>query len=146
MTYRMYIDGAWTDASGGAAFDVINPATEAVIAKAPDASRADVERAIAAARRAFDDGPWPRSTREDRARVLRQLADALEKRKERIRELLVSMAAAEYVTHHIQLEKPTFIFCTPSVQHLITPFSGKVAGWPRSTELSNTVPSRSVPW
>jgi len=104
--YRMYIDGAWTEASGGATFDVINPATEGVLAKAPNASRADMERAIAAARRAFDEGPWPRTTREDRARVLRRLADALDKRKQRIRELLIGMAAAEYVTHHIQLEKP----------------------------------------
>ena len=41
---------------------------------------------------------------------------------------------------------PTFIFCTPSVQHGMTRLSGNVAGVPRSFELSNTVPSRSVPW
>jgi aldehyde dehydrogenase (NAD+) len=104
--YRMYVDGAWTDAGGGAAFDVINPATEGVIARAPDASRADMDRAIAAARRAFDAGPWPRSTPADRRRVLLRLIDALEKRKDRIRELLITMAGAEYVTHPIQLDKP----------------------------------------
>ena len=57
-TYRLYIDGQWTDAAGGATYDIVNPATEDVIARAPNASVTDMERAIAAARRAFDDGPW----------------------------------------------------------------------------------------
>jgi aldehyde dehydrogenase (NAD+) len=105
-TWRLHVDGRWTEAEGGATFDVINPATEAVIARAPNATRADMERAIAAARRAFDAGPWSRATRADRARVLRRLIDGLEKRREQIRELLVTMAAAEYVTHWAQLDKP----------------------------------------
>ncbi len=105
-TYRLYIDGTWTDAAGGATFDIVNPATEAVIARAPNATPADLERAIAAARRAFDDGPWRRTTPHDRARVLRRLIAALEKRKEELRTLLVTMAAAEFVSHPIQLDLP----------------------------------------
>lgn len=105
-TFRLYIDGVWTDASGGAAYDIINPATEEVMARAPNATRADIERAIAAARRAFDDGPWSRTTPKDRARVLSRLLDALEKRKEELRQLLIQMCGAEYVTHPIQLDMP----------------------------------------
>ena len=60
-SWKLYIDGTWTDASGGT-FDVLNPATEEVVARAPNGTRADLERAIAAARRAFDEGPWPRTT------------------------------------------------------------------------------------
>jgi aldehyde dehydrogenase (NAD+) len=105
-TYRLYIDGSWTEASGGATFDVINPATEEVIARAPNANRADLDKAISAARRAFDDGPWPHTTPKDRARVLRALTDGLEKRKEELRQLLVSMCAAEYISHPIQVDMP----------------------------------------
>jgi aldehyde dehydrogenase (NAD+) len=105
-TYRLYIDGAWIDAGGGATYDLVNPATEEVIGRAPNASRADLERAITAARRAFDDGPWSRTTPKDRAKVLRRLCDGLEARKEDIRHLLITMAAAEYVSHPIQLDTP----------------------------------------
>ncbi len=103
-TYRLYIDGAWGDATGGATYEVVNPANEEVIARAPNASVVDLERAIRAARTAFDQGPWPRSTRQDRAKVIRQLVDGLTKRKEELRQLLVTMAAAEYVTHMVQLD------------------------------------------
>jgi len=102
-TFRLYIDGTWTPGTGGT-YDIINPATEAVIARAPNARRADMDQAIAAARRAFDTGPWSRTTPRDRAKVIRRLVDGLERRKEEIRQLLISMAAAEYVTHYIQLD------------------------------------------
>ena len=105
-TFRLYIDGTWTDATGGKTYDVVNPATEEVIARAPNAARADLEKAIVAARRAFDDGPWTRTTPKDRAKILRRLIDALEQRKEEIRQLLITMAAAEYVTHPIQVDTP----------------------------------------
>jgi len=105
-TYRLYIDGTWADATGGATYDIVNPATEAVIARAPNATRSDMDQAIAAARRAFDDGPWARTTPKDRAKVLRTLIDGLEKRKEELRQLLVSMCAAEYISHPIQLDMP----------------------------------------
>src|SRR5579862_6630744 len=104
--YRLYIDGAWADASAAATYDIVNPATEAIIARAPNASRGDLERAIGAARRAFDDGPWSRTTPKDRAKVLRRLCDGLEARKEEIRQLLITMAAAEYISHPIQLDTP----------------------------------------
>ena len=106
QTFKLYIDGTWTDATGGKTYDIVNPATEAVIARAPNATLADVQKAIAAARRAFDDGPWARTTPKDRAKVLRQLIDALERRKEELRQLLITMCAAEHITHPIQLDLP----------------------------------------
>jgi aldehyde dehydrogenase (NAD+) len=103
--WKLYIDGQWAAASGGT-YDIVNPATEAVVEKAPNATRADLERAIAAARRAFDSGPWRRTTVADRARIIDRLVTALEKRKDRLRELLVSTAGAAQVEHGIQLEMP----------------------------------------
>ncbi|MDX2165826.1 MAG: aldehyde dehydrogenase family protein [Deltaproteobacteria bacterium] len=103
--WKLYIDGQWTAASGGT-YDIVNPATEAVVAKAPNATRADLDRAIAAARRAFDGGPWRRTTATDRARILERLVAALAKRKDRLRELLITTAGAAHVEHGIQLEFP----------------------------------------
>jgi aldehyde dehydrogenase (NAD+) len=104
--FRLYIDGAWSEASSGATYDLVNPATESVIAQAANASRADLERAITAARRAFDDGPWRRTTPRDRARILQRLIDGLERRKEELRTWLVTSAGAEHITHPIQLDTP----------------------------------------
>jgi acyl-CoA reductase-like NAD-dependent aldehyde dehydrogenase len=102
----MYIDGAWCDANGGATYDLPNPATEETVARVPNATGADMGRAIAAARRAFDDGPWPRTSRHDRAKMIRRIIDGMEKRKEKLRQLLITAAAAEYVSHPIQLDMP----------------------------------------
>ena len=104
--YRLYIDGRWSEAAGGETYDVVNPATEQVIARAPNGSTADLQRAIEAARRAFDEGPWRRTSPLDRSRLLERLAQALEKRKEELRELLVTMAAAEFIGLPIQLDMP----------------------------------------
>ncbi len=102
----MFVDGEWTEASTGATYAVPNPATEEPVGTAPDATVADMERAIAAARRAFDEGPWPRTSRRDRARVLGAIADAMERRKEEMRQLLIAEAGATWLTHDIQVEQP----------------------------------------
>ena len=75
-TYSLYIDGRWVEPKTGR-YDDISPATEATIAQAPDAGPDDVDAAIAAARRAFDNGPWGSATPDERARCLNQLGDAL---------------------------------------------------------------------
>ncbi len=75
-TYQLYIDGRWVEPEDGR-YDDISPATERTIATAPDASVAQVSAAIAAARRAFDDGPWSTMSHQERAACLNQLGDAL---------------------------------------------------------------------
>src|SRR5256885_2874331 len=65
-----------------------------------------MRRAIAAARRAFDDGPWPRTSHQDRARVLNAIADGMERRKEELRQLVIAEAGATHPTHQIQIEHP----------------------------------------
>lgn len=78
QTYQLYIDGDWVDPQDGR-YDDISPSTEEVIATAPDASVAQVGDAIAAARRAFDSGPWRTMSAEQRAACLNQLGAALSK-------------------------------------------------------------------
>lgn len=82
----MLIDGDLTGASGGVTFDVINPATEEVAGFAADGRPADFDRAVAAARRAFDAnaGNW-RDDVEFRARCVTQLRDGLVRAQERLR-------------------------------------------------------------
>lgn len=86
---RLLIDGELVAASGGKTFDNINPATEEVIGQVPDATVEDADRAIAAARRAFDESEW--ATNHDlRSRCLRQLRDGLQERLEELRKITVS--------------------------------------------------------
>ncbi len=74
QTIKNYIDGAFSDAASGKAFDVYNPATREVIARAPDSAAADVDRAVRAARRAFDQDGWPSTPARERGRILFNLA------------------------------------------------------------------------
>jgi len=106
QTARLWIDGRFTEAASGAQYAVPNPATEATIGYAPDAGLEDLERAISAARRAFDEGPWPRTSRDTRSQALCRIADQLERRKEEMRALLIAETGAAHVTHPIQVDAP----------------------------------------
>ena len=105
-TWQMYVDGKWIDAQGGRTYALPNPATEEEIALVPDAAVADVERAVAAARRAFDEGRWPRTPVAERVTVLHRIADGVERRKDEFRNVLVAAHGAEFVTHGPQLDQP----------------------------------------
>src|SRR3546814_17537678 len=76
---KIYIKGEWID-SGPEREDVINPATETVIGRAPVGTAAAADAAIAAARTAFDDGPWPTMSMAERAAILRRMHAALDAR------------------------------------------------------------------
>src|SRR5947207_1837071 len=73
----MYINGEWVDSKSSKTFPVYDPATEEVIAQVPDATADDVNRAVAAAKAAFEDGPWATTTAQERGRVLFRLADKI---------------------------------------------------------------------
>src|SRR5579871_346482 len=84
---KLLIDGEWVAAASGKTFPVYNPATGTLLAQVAEADKEDVDRAVAAARRAFDDGPWRKMTGSQRARLLWKLADLLEQRAEEFAEL-----------------------------------------------------------
>ena len=84
---QMFIDGTWTDAVSGETFETINPATGEVLGAVPAANHVDVDRAVRAARRAFDDGSWGAAVSErERARILFRMAALV---RERLDELAV---------------------------------------------------------
>lgn len=77
QTYQMLIDGEWADASDGRTFDSINPTTARVWSQVPEATEDDVDKAVRAADRAFNEGPWATMSPTERGHCLRRLADLL---------------------------------------------------------------------
>lgn len=103
---RMLIDGKLVEAEGGKVFDNINPANEEVLGQVADGSAQDMRRAIAAARRAFDESDWA-TDRSLRKRCLQQLQDALEAEREELREeLIAEVGTPRMVTYTAQLDAP----------------------------------------
>ncbi|MET0269076.1 MAG: aldehyde dehydrogenase family protein, partial [Sphingomonas sp.] len=87
---RFFIGGDWVEASTTAAFDITRPADEVVIARVAEAAAADGDRAAAAARVAFDTGPWPRMTPAERAGYLHRIAIGLAARGEQLAHIWTS--------------------------------------------------------
>ena len=77
QTFQMYIDGEWVDGSDGQTMETINPATGKVWARFACTSKEDVERAVIAARRALNEGPWSTMTATQRGKLLYKLADLI---------------------------------------------------------------------
>jgi gamma-glutamyl-gamma-aminobutyraldehyde dehydrogenase len=98
-----HIDGA-DEPGGGAAFTVVSPRDGEFLAQVADATGAEVDLAVAAARRAFDSGPWPRLAPADRGRVLLRLADLLEEHREELA-LAVTLEMGKPITdaHNVEL-------------------------------------------
>ncbi|WP_331445899.1 aldehyde dehydrogenase [Streptomyces xanthochromogenes] len=93
---QLFIGGELTDPLGTDVIEVISPHTEQVIGRVPHASRADVDRAVAAARRAFDTGPWARATPEERIEVVSRIKDAILVRHEEIARSISSQNGSPY--------------------------------------------------
>jgi len=74
-TYSLFINGEWVASKSNKTFPVYDPSTEEVIARVPDANSDDVTRAVAAAKAAFEEGPWATTTAQERGRVLFRLAE-----------------------------------------------------------------------
>src|SRR5581483_1392165 len=87
LRIRHFIGGEFVDSASGATFDSINPATNEPFASVAAAGPEDVERAVRAARLAFDEGPWPRMSPTERRRILDRIADGIEGRREELARL-----------------------------------------------------------
>jgi phenylacetaldehyde dehydrogenase len=129
---RMFIDGQWADALSGRHFETVDPATEAVITTVPHSGVEDVERAVRAARRAFESGPWPALTPAERQRLLWRIGEGIYARADQFAQLetldngkSVAVARAVDVTWAAEI----FLY---------------YAGWATKIE-GRTIPV-SVPW
>ncbi|SDN19891.1 aldehyde dehydrogenase [Streptomyces wuyuanensis] len=93
---KLFIGGELVDPRGTDTIEVVSPHTEQVIGRVPHASQADVDRAVAAARAAFDRGPWPRTTIEERIEVVGRIKDAIAVRHEEIARSISSQNGSPY--------------------------------------------------
>src|ERR1700758_3874235 len=84
---RLLIDGKLVEAASGKTFPVYNPATGAILMQVAEADSADVDRAVKAARKAFDEGPWSRTSPSERGKLLWKLAELIEKHSEEFAEI-----------------------------------------------------------
>jgi len=78
--YDLYVNGEFARAESASTIDVVDPATGDLLGRVPDANAADVAKAVAAARAAFDSGEWKDTTAQDRGRVLFKLAEIVRSR------------------------------------------------------------------
>ncbi|MEY2974617.1 MAG: hypothetical protein RIR49_1037 [Actinomycetota bacterium] len=105
----MFIDGRWTEAHDGGTFDTLDPATARVLATVPRGRAADIEAAVGAARRAFDDGRWVISERE-RSRILFRMADIVRDRRDELAELEVLDCGKPLVDARADIDEVAFMF------------------------------------
>ena len=75
---QLFINGQWIPSQSGKTFDTINPANEEVIAEVAEGDAVDVECAVEAARRAFDEGPWPRLNARERGKIMHRFCDLID--------------------------------------------------------------------
>src|SRR5438445_6709355 len=80
----LFINGKWQDSVSGKTFPTINPATGETICQVAEGDKADVDLAVKAARKAFEEGAWSRMNASDRGRLLNRLADLIEKNQEEL--------------------------------------------------------------
>jgi len=119
---RLLIDGAWVDATSGRSFEVRDPSSDAVIARVAEGEAADVDRAVRAARRAFDDSEWSRLKPADRERLLHRLADLIEQHADELAELeSIDNGKSIVMARHVD------------IKHVIEVWR-YMAGWPSKLE------------
>lgn len=109
-SYRLYINGAWSDAESSTMLPVNEAAHTRPMAYVAEASQSDVDRAVQAARQAFDKGPWPHTSPAERARILHALADAIESR-------AAEFAEIESRNLGVPLRKSMFVDVPMAVEH-----------------------------
>ncbi|XP_058424504.1 mitochondrial 10-formyltetrahydrofolate dehydrogenase [Diceros bicornis minor] len=111
MPYQCFINGEFTDADDGKTYDTINPTDGSTICKVSYASLADVDKAVAAAKDAFENGEWGRMNARDRGRLMYRLADLLEENQEELATIEALDSGAVYtlaLKTHIGMSVQTF--------------------------------------
>ncbi|WP_370529762.1 aldehyde dehydrogenase family protein [Alkalihalobacillus sp. AL-G] len=86
-TKKLFINGEWVPSASGKTFKTLNPSTGEVLAVVSEADKEDVDRAVKAARKAFDEGPWSKMSAASRSRLIYKLADLMEENKEELAQL-----------------------------------------------------------
>jgi phenylacetaldehyde dehydrogenase len=129
---NMLIGGEWVQAASGKTFPTHNPATGEILTHVAEGGKEDVDRAVAAARAAFEDGPWRRMTPSERGRLIWRLADLVEGHAEELAEL-------ESLDNGMPITVSRGVFLP-----LVADMFRYMAGW--ATKLDGSTVSISVPY
>jgi betaine-aldehyde dehydrogenase len=122
--YQLFINGEWTGSDTGRTFPVYDPSTEQVIAEVPDGNAKDVDRAVAAAKEAFENGPWGTSTAQERGRVLFKLSEVVSQNLPALAELEVRNSGKPIVEAEFDIND--VVTCFEYYGGLATKTSGQV--------------------
>ena len=87
---KLFIGGEWIDPAGTGTIDVISPHSEELVGRVPEGSEADIDRAVAVARDAFDNGPWPRMSPAERLEILQRFAGIYASRLDEMAEVITT--------------------------------------------------------
>ena len=107
---KLFINGKWVDSVSGKTFGTINPATEEVITSVAEGDKADIDLAVTAARKAFEEGPWRKTDARDRGRILLRIMDLIEKNKEELA-LLETLDNGKPISETTNADLPLVIDC-----------------------------------
>jgi len=119
---KLLIDGAWVPATSGQTFEVREPSSDQILAHCALGDAADIDKAVAAARRAFDGGDWPKMTPVDRERVLHRLADLIEAHADELAELeALDNGKSVIIARHVDIKHAVEVW-------------RYMAGWPTKLE------------
>jgi aldehyde dehydrogenase (NAD+) len=94
--YQLFIDGQFIPAADGETFESVNPYTGETVARVPRGKKADIDKAVSAARRAFEDGPWPRMSGQERSRILKGIAEKIEAASADLVALMIEESGSTY--------------------------------------------------
>ncbi|XP_034251453.1 cytosolic 10-formyltetrahydrofolate dehydrogenase [Thrips palmi] len=134
---QLFIDGQFVDAEGGRTIDTVNPADETVICKVQRATVGDVDRAVRAAKRAFDEGEWSKMSARDRGRLLFRLADLMEQHKQELATIESIDSGAVYT-----LALKTHVGMSIEAWRYFAGWCDKISG--RTVPISHARPNRNL--
>lgn len=134
---QLFIDGQFVDAEGGRTIDSVNPADETVICKVQRATVGDVDRAVRAAKRAFDEGEWSKMSARDRGRLLFRLADLMEEHKQELATIESIDSGAVYT-----LALKTHVGMSIEAWRYFAGWCDKISG--RTIPISHARPNRNL--
>jgi aldehyde dehydrogenase (NAD+) len=147
---KMLIDGKWVNSVSGRTFETINPATGQVIANVAEGEKADIDRAVVAARKAFEKGPWRTMAARERGRLLTRLADLIEENKEELA-ALETLDNGKPITDSLNADLPLVIDCyryyggwADKIEGKMIPISGPFFCYTRHEPVG--VVGQIIPW
>jgi len=129
---RAFVDGRYVDAASGETFDCVNPANGRVLAQVASCAAADVDAAVASARRAFEDGRWAARAPAERKRVLKRFAALILEHKDELA-LLESLDMGKPISDSLSIDVPAAARCIEWYAEAVDKVYDEVAPTPRDT-------------